>query len=115
MDLKALEELAEKLKVARDNEYELTKSVILASRTLENAKVEVVELAHANGEIDSSMKVAQIKTAEEYILNNSPAIDNAVKELQMHKDAQSAAINVRKYLEDLVSLTKAWLYSQKEE
>jgi hypothetical protein len=111
MEQQEIRELAESYGQSLGVEYEAKADANAAATEVERIASIIIGAGYADGTIDG--KNAETRKAQEReALAKSPEY-TAAKEAQAIADDQAALNEInRKQLEALVSLTKAWLYSQ---
>ena len=114
MNYSDLENLAQKRKLARLEEFE---AKTLAARTEANVswlETKVISAAYEDGTINGKNADTR-KRQEADVLASSTTYQQQVIDLRQREDIAQVDQAEREYLDDLIGLTKAWLYSQRED
>ena len=105
--------LAGKRYRAREEELTCRRMVARQEADLALLKGRVLASAYADGSIDG--KNADVRSRQEAeVLASSLLVQEQAARLHLLEDALDLETVDREYVDDLVSLTKAWLYSQAE-
>jgi hypothetical protein len=111
MNYEDLKNLAHLRLRAREEELSTKRSLVRLEADLSSLKGSVLATAYADGTI--SGKNADVrKRQEEAAISSSGTYQEQVVRLHRLEELADIGQAEREYLDDLVSLTKAWLYSQ---
>ncbi len=111
MDYQELTSLADGYKKILSKELEAKKAVADTATSMERWKVNAIRSAQDEGKIDGKNAEARA-IQEKEILMNDKNLSEAIVAHKVTEGALSAIEIDRKHTEALMSLTKAWLYSQ---
>jgi len=104
--------MAAERKLARVREFESKAMQVQAEAELARVENEVIAAAYAGGKIDGK-NADERKRQESSTLVNDAAYQAQVMEVRTCEATAQCDQAEREYQDDLVSLTKAWLYSQR--
>lgn len=104
--------LVENLDIAMSIEYEASKFLRAANDKLDEIKANVIAKAHESEDFTAGLKVAQIAQKEKKLLLDSTEVKNASLTVSVALDAKETAKRQRVFHENILSLSKAYLYSQ---
>ena len=114
MDRKTLENMARCRLLARKDEFTYRRALSRMEADLELLKGRHLAAAYAEGVIDG--KNADIRKRQEVeVLASSELCQEQIARIHGREDLLDLAQTEREYHDNLISLTKAWLYSQRPE
>ena len=114
MNLISIETLAHNRRKARYEELRWKQTLARITADLEQTKNQVLASAYEEGLVNGKNADAR-KRQEADVLINDQAVQNRTEDVTKAEDHALDAQVEREYYDDVVSLTKAWLYSQKGE
>jgi hypothetical protein len=111
MNEAGIQNLADDLHTARTKEFELRQAATAARAAATREASLAIAQGYAAGVIGGK-NADERKYAEDRFLASKPAIGNLEAEAAKAEALAAGASIDRQYHEDVLSLTKAWLYSQ---